>query len=99
AMTQGLIAYAASATAPHEQGRVVGAAQSGVFIGLLLARVFAGGISDLAGWRGVYLCAAALMLALALPLWRWLPPLAAAPGAMRYRQLIASMLTLLREEK
>ncbi len=57
AMTQGLIAYAASAAAPHEQGRVVGAAQSGVFIGLLLARVFAGGISDLAGWRGVYLCA------------------------------------------
>ncbi|CCJ49579.1 MFS transporter [Bordetella parapertussis] len=99
AMTQGLIAYAASAAAPHEQGRVVGAAQSGVFIGLLLARVFAGGVSDLAGWRGVYLCAAALMLALALPLWRWLPTLAAAPGAMRYPRLIASLLTLLREEK
>ena len=40
AMTQGLIAYAASAAAPHEQGHVVGTAQSGVFIGLLLARVF-----------------------------------------------------------
>ncbi|MGX5266651.1 MFS transporter, partial [Klebsiella pneumoniae] len=39
AMTQGLIAYAASAAAPHEQGHVVGTAQSGVFIGLLLARV------------------------------------------------------------
>ncbi|KFC89121.1 major facilitator superfamily permease [Leclercia adecarboxylata ATCC 23216 = NBRC 102595] len=54
AMTQGLIAYAASAAAPHEQGQVVGTAQGGVFIGLLLARVFAGGVSDLAGWRGVY---------------------------------------------
>lgn len=54
AMTQGLIAYAASAAAPHEQGHVVGTAQSGVFIGLLLARVFSGGISDVAGWRGVY---------------------------------------------
>lgn len=42
AMTRGLIAYAASAASPHEQGRVVGAAQSGVFIGLLLARVFSG---------------------------------------------------------
>ena len=52
AMTQGLIAYAASAASPHEQGRVVGAAQGGVFTGLLLARVFAGGISDIAGWRG-----------------------------------------------
>lgn len=99
AMTQGLVAHAASAAAPHEQGRVVGAAQGGVFIGLLLARVFAGGISDLAGWRAVYLCAAALMLAMAWPLWRWLPTLPVAPDAMRYRRLIASMLTLLREEK
>ncbi|NBD08916.1 MFS transporter [Corallococcus sp. c25j21] len=99
AMTQGLIAYAASAAAPHEQGRVVGAAQSGVFIGLLLARVFAGGVSDLAGWRGVYLCAAALMLGIALPLWRRLPALAAKPNAMSYPRLIASMLTLLRQEK
>ena len=99
AMTQGLIAYAASAAAPHEQGRVVGAAQGGVFIGLLMARVFAGGVSDLAGWRGVYFCAAVLMLAIALPLWRRLPPLAVAPNAMSYLRLIASMLTLLRQER
>lgn len=99
AMTQGLIAYAASAASPHEQGRVVGAAQSGVFIGLLLARVFAGSISDLAGWRGVYLCAAVLMVVIALPLWRRLPILTATPNAMSYPRLIVSMLTLLREEK
>jgi len=99
AMTQGLIAYAASAAAPHEQGRVVGAAQGGVFIGLLLARVFAGGVSDLAGWRGVYLCAAALMLAIAVPLWRRLPALPAMANAMPYPRLIASMLTLLRQER
>ncbi|TCL04724.1 MFS transporter [Sodalis ligni] len=99
AMTQGLIAYAASASAPHERGRVVGAAQSGVFIGLLLARVFAGGISDIAGWRSVYLGAAALMLAVALPLWWRLPVLATVPDAMSYPRLIASMLTLLRQEK
>lgn len=99
AMTQGLIAYAASAAAAHEQGRVVGAAQSGVFIGLLLARVFAGGVSDLAGWRSVYLCAAALMLVLALPLWRWLPPLPLATNPLPYSRLLISMLTLLRQEK
>jgi len=99
AMTQGLIAYAASAAAPREQGRVVGAAQGGVFIGLLMARVFAGGISDLAGWRGVYFSAAVLMLALAWPLWRRLPALKPAPGATSYPRLIASMFTLLREER
>ncbi|NJB78935.1 MFS transporter [Xanthomonas arboricola] len=99
AMTQGLIAYAASAAAPHAQGRVVGTAQSGVFIGLLLARVFAGGISDLAGWRGVYFCAAGLMLVIALPLWRRLPALPLAANPMPYPRLIASMLTLLWKEK
>jgi len=99
AMTQGLIAYAASAAMPHEQGRVVGAAQGGVFIGLLLARVFAGFVSDLMGWRGVYFCAAVLMLAIALPLWRRLPALPIAPGAVSYPRLIASMWTLLRQEK
>ena len=99
AMTQGLIAYAASAAAPHEQGRVVGTAQGGVFIGLLLARVFAGGISDLVGWRGVYFCAALLMLAIAIPLWRRLPVLPPASRTLSYPRLLASMLTLLRDEK
>ena len=99
AMTQGLIAYAASAASPHEQGRVVGAAQSGVFIGLLLARVFSGGVSDLFGWRGVYIFAALLMLGIALPLWRRLPVLAVASTPLSYPRLLASMLTLLRQEK
>ncbi|CAM7013583.1 MFS transporter [Leclercia adecarboxylata] len=99
AMTQGLIAYAASAAAPHEQGRVVGTAQGGVFIGLLLARVFAGGVSDLAGWRGVYFCAALLMLGIAFPLWRRLPILPPATRTLSYPHLLASMLTLMRQEK
>lgn len=99
AMTQGLIAYAASAALRHEQGHVVGTAQSGVFIGLLLARVFSGGISDVAGWRGVYFCAAVIMLMIALPLWRRLPHLKVQPVSMRYPQLLASMLKLLYQEK
>lgn len=99
AMTQGLISYAASAAADEERGRVVGTAQGGVFIGLLLARVLAGGIGDLAGWRSVYLCSAALTLVLAALLWRGLPALGAARSTMRYRSLIASMFTLLRRDR
>ena len=99
AMTQGLIAYAASAASGAGQGRVVGAAQGGVFVGLLLARVFAGAVSDLAGWRGVYAGAALLMLALLLPLWRRLPALPPPRAPLPYRALILSMLTLLREER
>jgi predicted MFS family arabinose efflux permease len=99
AMTQGLIAYAASAAAPHERGRVVGAAGSGVFFGLLLARVFAGIVSDVAGWRGVYACSAVLMLALAWPLWRRLPKLAIASDTISYARLLLSMLALLRQDR
>lgn len=99
AMTQGLIAYAANAASPHEQGRVIGAAQGGVFMGLLVARVVSGGISDIAGWRGVYLSAAGLMVIIAFPLWWRLPRLPAVPETMSYPRLIHSMLTLLREEK
>lgn len=99
AMTQGLIAYAATAAAPAERGRVVGAAQAGVVIGLLSARVLAGSIADLAGWRGVYFCSAALMLALTAMLWRVLPIQAPPAQRLSYAQLLLSMLELLRRER
>lgn len=99
AMTQGLISYAASAAAPHERGHVVGATQGGVFLGVLLARVFAGSISDLAGWRGVYLCSAVLMLGLALPLRSGLPVLPPSGNRNSYVRLLVSMIALLREER
>jgi len=102
AMTQGLIAYAASAAPPGQQGRIVGAAQGGVFVGLLAARVVAGGISDVAGWQGVYVAAAVTMAALALPLWRRLPvldPPGAARQSLAYPQLVASLFTLLRHDR
>ncbi|MEN0577419.1 MFS transporter [Phytobacter palmae] len=95
AMTQGLIAYAASAADIRERGRVVGAAQGGVFIGLLLARVFAGLVSDLAGWRAVYGASALMMLVLVPLLWRQLPRFNVSPESVSARQLLLSMLTLL----
>jgi predicted MFS family arabinose efflux permease len=110
AMTQGLIAYAAAVSAERERGRVVGAAQGGVVAGLLLARVLAGVVADLAGWRSVYALSGGVMLVLMLVLWRALPPAPEhAPAkdpaprqprhpALTYGQLIASMLTLLRSE-
>ncbi|WP_278492258.1 MFS transporter [Acinetobacter gyllenbergii] len=99
AMTQGLIAYAASVADLHERGYVVGTAQSGVFIGLLLARVFAGAISDVAGWRNVYFCAAMLMLVIAMPLWKSLPVLANRQYRLSYPRLLGSMLSLLCHNK
>lgn len=99
AMTQGLIAYAASSAAPAERGRVVGAAQGGVVIGLLLARVLAGAIADIGGWRGVYMVSALAMLALLLWLRRALPPLPAPHRPPGYLALLGSMATLLARER
>ncbi|KRB64171.1 MFS transporter [Noviherbaspirillum sp. Root189] len=99
AMTQGLIAYAASAASENERGRVIGAAQGGVFLGLLLARVLAGGISDIAGWRTVYFCSAVTMLMLATLLWSGLPRLATPLHRMGYLRLIGSMFLLLRKDR
>lgn len=99
AMTQGLIAYASSAAGEHERGRVVGATQGGVVVGLLLARVMAGGIADVAGWRGVYLASAAGMVVLGAVLWRALPRQPTSGTRQRYVVLLASMFRLLREER
>jgi len=99
AMTQGLIAYAASVASESERGRVVGAAQTGVFIGLLLSRVFSGAISDVTGWRGIYFCAALMMLLLAWPLWRGLPAVPVSSNGLSYARLLASMWSLLRHDK
>lgn len=99
AMTQGLIACAAAIAAPAERGKVVGAAQGGVVTGLLLARVMAGLIADLAGWRAVYGASALAMVATALLLWRTLPALQSPSAAMPYLRLVVSTLTLLRQDR
>ncbi|HBP5357643.1 hypothetical protein APA44_00415 [Pseudomonas aeruginosa] len=99
AMTQGLLAYAAALAAPGERGRVVGAAQSGVVIGLLLARTLAGLLADLGGWRSVYLVSATAMAALGLLLWRVLPAAPANALGLSYRQLLGSMFVLLASQR
>ncbi|PYG76787.1 MULTISPECIES: MFS transporter [unclassified Pseudomonas] len=98
-MVQVMVAHAASLASPAEQGQAVGTVTSGVVLGILLARLVAGGVADLAGWRSVYLVAAVLLLALALVLWCCLPsgqPLVQRPG---YRALIVSQFRLFRHDR
>ncbi|MGO3397897.1 MAG: MFS transporter [Serratia proteamaculans] len=95
AMTQGLVAFAATLAAPHERGRVVGAAQGGVVLGLLLARTLSGAMADIGGWRAVYFFSAAVTLLLLPVLARLLPVPQTAPSTLSYPALLRSMLTLL----
>ncbi|KWB42228.1 hypothetical protein WL35_18585 [Burkholderia ubonensis] len=99
AMTQGLIACAAALAGDGERGRVVGAAQGGVVIGLLIARSVAGVVTDLAGWRAVYLASAAIAIVMGVVLSRLLPDARAPRERIGYTTLLASMGFLLRRDR
>lgn len=93
-VAQVLVPFAATLAAPEQRGRAVGTVMSGLLIGILLARTFAGALSTLGNWRLVYMVAAALMLVITLLLWRALPRLNTHAG-LGYTALIRSVGRLL----
>jgi predicted MFS family arabinose efflux permease len=93
-VTQVLVAFAASLADPPERGAVVGTVTSGVVVGILLARTFAGIVTDVAGWRAVYLVSAALTLGVGGLLMRVLPDGVGPVDPLGYGRLLRSMLTL-----
>ncbi|MBR8329903.1 MFS transporter, partial [Burkholderia cenocepacia] len=99
AMTQGLIACSAALAGAGERGRVVGAAQGGVVVGLLAARSLAGVVTDIAGWRAVYLVSGALAIAMLVVLSRLLPDRREPRARIGYAALLRSMVSLLRDER
>lgn len=99
AMTQGLIAYSAALAPATERGRVVGAVQGGVVIGLLVARAVAGLIADVSGWQAVYVASAGLSAMMLIALWRWLPAPPMVSATAYYAMLLRSMWQLLLTER
>jgi len=97
-VTQALVAYAASLADPARRGHVVGIVTSGIVLGLLLARAIAGALTDIGGWRSVYLSSAALTLLISLLLWRSLPQQHRQTASVSYPTLILSLITLFRAE-
>ncbi|SMF69462.1 Predicted arabinose efflux permease, MFS family [Paenibacillus uliginis N3/975] len=98
-VTQTLVAFAATMAAPAERGRVVGIVTSGIVIGILLARSIAGILTDLAGWRSVYLVSATLMLFMVWMFIRVLPNAQREVKSLSYPQLLRSVLMLFRQER
>ncbi|GAA1181413.1 MFS transporter [Pseudonocardia alaniniphila] len=91
-------AYAAVLSSPESRGRILGIVTSGVVFGVLLARTVSGVLADALGWRSIYVVSALLMLGLALVLARKLPP-ETSRGAVSYRRLITSVVTLTIHER
>lgn len=98
-VTQTLVAFAATMAAPAERGRVVGIVTSGVVIGILLARTISGILTDLAGWRSVYLFSAVLMILMIFALYRVLPNVERKVKTLSYPQLLKSVFILLVQER
>jgi predicted MFS family arabinose efflux permease len=91
-----LIPLAAAIAAPEKRGKVIGALYTGLLLGILLARTASGFIGEHFGWRSAFWAAAVISLLTGLVLWKTLP-LSRPPQSLRYRHLMASLFTLLRQ--
>lgn len=96
-VAQIIVSFAAHLAAPHEQGRVVSTVMSGLLIGVLLSRTVAGLLAEALGWRAVFALAAASTAVIGVLLYRSLPKVAPTTS-VSYPRLLASVLTLVREE-
>ncbi len=72
-VVQMLVPYAATLAPDEQRSGVIGTLMSGLLIGILLSRTFAGIIAQVAGWRVVYGAAAAAMAVTTVALWIALP--------------------------
>ncbi|WP_157277392.1 MFS transporter [Paenibacillus taiwanensis] len=98
-VTQTLVAFAANMAAPAERGRVVGIVTSGIVIGILLARSISGILTDLAGWRSVYLVSAALLFIMICMFFKVLPHVEREVQSLTYLQLLSSVFRLFVQER
>ncbi len=90
---------------PKERGKAIGIVMTGLLLGVLLARTFAGWINDaavhlttrMAGWRVVFLVAGVISLVFSLAIPRVMPVL--PPGQrLHYADAMRSLWTVFREE-
>lgn len=95
-----IVPQAAGMAPPERRGQVVGTVMTGVILGALLCRTFAGVVADLVDWRAVFWGAAVMMLGVCALLRRILPaqPAQAPLTAHAYARLIGSLFSLVRTQ-
>lgn len=95
-VSQDILALVAELVEPEERGRAIGTALSGLFIGILLARVGAGSLASLVGWRWTFVLYGMLLAAL-LPVLLVRLPSVASKTRLAYGALMRSLVRMLRE--
>jgi predicted MFS family arabinose efflux permease len=81
----------------EDRGRAIGIVMTGLLLGILLARTFAGWVSNLGGWRSVFLIAAIVNAAFAPLIWRYMPKLPPKQN-LGYGSAMRSLWTLFRTQ-
>jgi predicted MFS family arabinose efflux permease len=81
----------------EERGRAIGIVMTGLLLGILLARTFAGWVSHISGWRWVFAVAAVMNAAFVPLLWRVMPKLP-PKQELRYSDAMRSLWTLFRAQ-
>ena len=82
----------------HEQrGRAIGTVMTGLLLGILLARTFAGWVSGIHGWRWVFVVAAVMNAAFVPLIGRVMPKLP-PKQKLRYSEAMKSLWTLFRTQ-
>lgn len=71
--SQILIPFISGLGSPQKMSQIIGTLMSGIFLGILFARAYAGTISTYADWHAVYLSSGVLLLILAAILYFKLP--------------------------
>ncbi|MBA2806850.1 MFS transporter [Streptomyces sp. KM273126] len=94
-VAQILVPFAAGLAPDHARGRIVGRVMSGLLTGILLSRTLSSVVSDLAGWRVVFLGSATLMAVLAVALRAALPQ-HAPTTTIPYHHVLRSTVRLVR---
>lgn len=77
---QVLIPFASSISPPESSAAIVGKLMSGLVMGIILSRTFAGFVSTYWSWEGVYLSSGVITLLFAILMWQKLPNTQAQSG-------------------
>lgn len=92
---QVLIPFASSISPPESSAAIVGKLMSGLVMGIILSRTFAGFVSTYWSWQGVYLSSGIITLLFATLMWRKLPNTQAQSG-LNISSIYQSLFTIAR---
>ena len=97
-MAQDIVPAAATLAPESSRGKTVGKVMTGLLLGILLSRVVSGFVAEHAGWRSMFVAAAASVALLGVAVWRGLPRFKSTTQ-MPYLALLGSLLHLLQKHR